>query len=150
MTHQRRKCKQCGIDIESKRGRQFCVGCAKERDRLSRLKYLKKYRKTTKGKVKRREYQNHWAKKNRQKELQRKKLRKKRLREKALRKLGGKCKRCGYNEFKVSLDIHHKDPARKKKSGNPDWMRVNFDDWDNLILLCRNCHHALHNKKWKL
>jgi len=49
---------------------------------------------------------------------------------------GSKCARCGYSEFPESLDIHHIE-GRKQ---NPNLVMV----------LCRNCHQALHNKKWKL
>lgn len=46
------------------------------------------------------------------------------------------CNRCGYDEFKSSVDIHHidKDRSNNKKS--------------NLIPLCANCHRALHHNKW--
>ena len=48
------------------------------------------------------------------------------------------CKRCGYKEFTCSVDIHHIDENR------------NNNDIINLIPLCKCCHLALHNKKWKL
>lgn len=49
-----------------------------------------------------------------------------------------KCARCGYNEFKCSLQVHHKDSDRDN------------NNIDNLILLCANCHTALRYDKWKL
>lgn len=48
------------------------------------------------------------------------------------------CKRCGYNEFKCCLQVHHMD---KDKTNN---------DTSNLILLCINCHRSLHYNRWKL
>ena len=48
------------------------------------------------------------------------------------------CARCGYNEFKGSLHIHHVD-------GNHDNNNTN-----NLIVLCANCHAGVHHGKWNL
>lgn len=48
------------------------------------------------------------------------------------------CKRCGYDEFSVSVQIHHIDHNREN------------NDRDNLMPLCANCHWALHNNKWFL
>ena len=48
------------------------------------------------------------------------------------------CRRCGYNEFPCSVDIHHKDRNRgngKKK---------------NLLPLCKCCHQGLHAGLWQL
>jgi len=48
------------------------------------------------------------------------------------------CARCGYDEFICSVAIHHIDEDRSNRNR------------DNLIPLCHNCHHGLHNKKWVL
>ena len=48
------------------------------------------------------------------------------------------CTRCGYDEFKSSVQVHHIDEDR------------NNNDMTNLILLCSNCHDALHNNCWSL
>lgn len=48
------------------------------------------------------------------------------------------CARCGYNEFKCSVQIHHIDENRKNNNK------------ENLIPLCANCHSALHSNKWSL
>ena len=42
------------------------------------------------------------------------------------------CARCGYDEFKSCVDIHHIDGNRKN------------NDESNLIPLCSNCHCAYH------
>lgn len=43
-----------------------------------------------------------------------------------------KCEKCGYNEFKKILGIHHKDRNRKN------------NNLDNLQVLCPNCHSIEH------
>lgn len=48
------------------------------------------------------------------------------------------CKRCGYNEFSCSVDIHHIDKNRDN------------NHLDNLIPLCANCHTGIHRGRWKL
>lgn len=48
------------------------------------------------------------------------------------------CARCGYDEELCSLHVHHIDNNHENNDPN------------NLIVLCGNCHVALHNKKWKL
>lgn len=49
-----------------------------------------------------------------------------------------KCQRCGYEEFECSVHIHHIDGNRNNNSLN------------NLMMLCGNCHFALHHGCWKL
>jgi len=48
------------------------------------------------------------------------------------------CKRCGYDEFKSSVDIHHIDENRHNNNK------------ENLMPLCKNCHQGLHCGFWKL
>ena len=48
------------------------------------------------------------------------------------------CKRCGYNEFSCSVQIHHIDENRQNH------------DKTNLIPLCANCHMSYHAGKWNL
>ncbi len=47
------------------------------------------------------------------------------------------CVRCGYDEFKSCVDIHHIDHNREN------------NDKSNLIPLCCNCHHGIHRGCWK-
>lgn len=64
-----------------------------------------------------------------------------------LEKLGKCCSRCGYDEFLVSLDVHHLDPSKKDKGYKHfrGWAKQRIDkEIEGCILLCRNCHHALH------
>ena len=63
--------------------------------------------------------------------------------------LGGKCIHCGYNEFNCALDLHHLDPSKKdpnfKSKRGWSWERIE-KEISGCVLLCRNCHAALHNK----
>lgn len=43
-----------------------------------------------------------------------------------------KCSRCGYNEFDACVHIHHRDQDRTNNQK------------DNLLMLCANCHWAVH------
>jgi hypothetical protein len=49
-----------------------------------------------------------------------------------------KCARCGYDELKCSLHVHHIDEDRTN------------NDTSNLVVLCANCHMGLHNNLWSL
>jgi hypothetical protein len=62
-------------------------------------------------------------------------------------KLGGKCVSCGYDKYVGSLDIHHKDPAKKDSNfrSKRGWSEERIlKEIENCILLCRNCHAAFH------
>lgn len=62
------------------------------------------------------------------------------------KEMGGKCIRCGYDEFISSLAFHH------LKDKNPDYRNFGIDELreesQKCILLCMNCHNALHAKEW--
>lgn len=69
------------------------------------------------------------------------------IRRQVLEHLGGRCVRCGYDEFQVSLDLHHTDPALK----DPNFVSMRGWTWSRVlielqkcVLLCKNCHAALH------
>lgn len=68
-------------------------------------------------------------------------------RSKAVKHLGGRCLECGYNEYECSLDIHHIYPSKKDPNFGSmrgwSWKRI-YEEIKYCILLCRNCHHALH------
>ena len=49
-----------------------------------------------------------------------------------------KCARCGYDKSTGRLHVHHIDYDH------------NNDDPNNLIVLCFECHTALHRQEWKL
>ena len=135
------QCGDCNKEILKIAATQFCKECAKKREK----QYRKEYRQ--RNYVKRRQalYIKKYRKENPEKCNKILKNRRDRIRERAFKILGRKCLRCGYFEFECSLDVHH-----KKKSKNLDWQCSKFQDWNNLIFLCRNCHHALHQGKWKI
>lgn len=51
----------------------------------------------------------------------------------AFRQYGKKCNRCGYNQINI-LQVHHRDRNRAN------------NNWQNLEVLCPNCHLAEHYK----
>lgn len=53
-------------------------------------------------------------------------------RERAIEAYGSRCNRCGYNEYKSVLQVHHKD---HKRSNN---------NVENLEVLCPTCHCVEH------
>lgn len=131
------KCKDCGKKIKLVTNKYRCSECTK--------KAIKRYRKEYKQRpeVKRRAalYQRKWRKEHPKRHLESVKRRVKRGRERVFNKLGRRCMRCGYDEFEECLEIHHIDSGRKERD---DWMRKDFDDWENLMVLCCNCHNAHH------
>jgi len=73
--------------------------------------------------------------------------------DKARELLGGKCAACGFNKYKSSLAIHHKNPAVK----DSDFRSMRGWNWDRIekeikecILLCHNCHGAYHSGELKI
>jgi len=61
--------------------------------------------------------------------------------------LGGKCIVCGFDKYQCSLDIHHLNPAEKDISfaTSRGWTYERIDEeMKKCILLCKNCHSALH------
>ena len=73
------------------------------------------------------------------------------LKQRLIAMLGGKCKRCGYAEFVCSLEFHHID-LTKKETNIAYLLAVSKTDMGKLteavskcILLCSNCHRAVHH-----
>jgi hypothetical protein len=67
-----------------------------------------------------------------------------------IRYLGNKCKVCGYSQFTCSLDFHHINPNTKDKDFKSyrGWSQEKlFKELDKCILLCKNCHAALHKRE---
>jgi hypothetical protein len=61
--------------------------------------------------------------------------------------LGGRCVACGYDKYPSSLDTHHTELAKK----DPMCRHMRYWSIDRIkreietcILLCKNCHAALH------
>ena len=62
--------------------------------------------------------------------------------------LGGECRCCSFDKYPCSLDVHHLDATKK----DPDFKCVNHWSWERVkkelkgcILVCSNCHRAIHN-----
>lgn len=74
-------------------------------------------------------------------------------RKKAIEYLGGKCIVCGFKKYLCSLDIHHLDPKKKDPSFSSSqcwsWKRLE-KELKNCILLCRNCHGAVHSREYNV
>jgi hypothetical protein len=83
------------------------------------------------------------------------KSRRKEIKAKCVALLGDKCARCGYNEFHAGLDFHHLGDKLEDisllimkcgRSGR-SWERLHAE-LSKCVLLCRNCHMALHSGHW--
>src|SRR4030042_5865234 len=138
-----RNCSGCGIKIVTKARmlNQYCKKCNKERKRVAINEYLK----TNKAKKVRYKYSLYYRKIGKYREVRHNRVRNRRQR--ALDNLGRKCFVCGYDKFDVSLDIHHKESKDKKRTGDPEWWNLSFNNWGMFVVLCRNCHHAYHKGK---
>lgn len=68
----------------------------------------------------------------------------------ALEYLGGKCKRCGFNEDTDIIQFHHLDPCDKKYNIS-DYLYKGFEfvraELNKCVLLCLNCHKIVHKIK---
>jgi hypothetical protein len=66
---------------------------------------------------------------------------------------GGKCQRCGYNEFVSALQFHHVNPQDKKAQPSrltPGNFNLAYEELDKCVLLCRNCHMAFeYGNYWR-
>ena len=65
---------------------------------------------------------------------------------------GGKCERCGYDNYLGGLDFHHTDPDKKDFTiGNRDFkLKDCIEESKKCVLLCANCHRELHAGLWEL
>jgi len=71
----------------------------------------------------------------------------------AIDELGGKCLRCGYEEFNAGLNLHHLNPKEKdpKFYGMRFWSKERIkSETKKCVLLCANCHNSLHAKNWEI
>lgn len=75
-------------------------------------------------------------------------LKAKEKRDYVIKKLGGECLNCGFNDYKCSLDVHHLDPLKKDPNFKSmrGWSLNRIDsEIINCVLLCKNCHAAVHS-----
>lgn len=71
----------------------------------------------------------------------------------AIKLLGGKCTSCGFKLWSCSLDIHHLKPEQK----DPEFAHMRGwkierirKELEGCVLLCKNCHAAVHAGLLKL
>jgi len=120
-------CVDCGKEVPRTGGKQTrCPECQKPHRRLTVRQSMHRH------------YATRYAAKSQEHARNKRRIRKQDL----LDVLGHRCAICGYDKFECSLDFHHLDPTKKEYTG--DWVNWGFKDIDNLVVLCRNCHQALH------
>jgi len=62
-----------------------------------------------------------------------------------LKHTGGKCSRCGYDEYLGALCFHHKDPLQKDRTWRKQWAKEKlYKELDKCEILCMNCHAKVH------
>ena len=79
------------------------------------------------------------------------------LKAECVAQLGGKCLRCGYNEFVSGLDFHHTGDKENEvaklitnaATSNGTQKALLIAELSKCILLCRNCHSAYHANEWQ-
>lgn len=77
----------------------------------------------------------------------------KEARDYVLEKLGRKCRACEYDRFESALDCHHMDPTSKDPAfaSMRGWSKARLDsEISKCILLCKNCHAAVHSGELSL
>lgn len=80
------------------------------------------------------------------------KKRQRNIKQKCVDLKGGKCVVCGYNKYLAALDFHHLDPSKKSFSVTgytTTWEKI-VVELNKCILLCSNCHRAVHSKELDL
>lgn len=72
------------------------------------------------------------------------------IRLQAIEYLGGKCKRCNFEELTSVLCFHHLDPFDKVFEISKflyRGLRYITPELDKCVLLCKNCHDVVHSTK---
>jgi hypothetical protein len=75
------------------------------------------------------------------------------IKKKALEYKGNACIRCGYDEFPSGLSFHHINPEEKSFNISGSHCRrwqVIQEELDKCVVLCMNCHNALHSDLWDI
>jgi len=55
------------------------------------------------------------------------------------------CCLCGYSKYGGSLDYHHIDPEQKDTRIFSNHWKNQQSEIDKCVLVCKNCHHELHD-----
>lgn len=133
----------CGTTFQPQSSRHVrCGPCGEQHNKARRAAWFKKYRKE------RNEYFLEYARRRRREQgmqpfEQHERENRRTRRNMILGIFGRRCAICGYDRCARSLHVHHKDPSRKQ--GDKDYQRKSFIDFDNLIVLCSNCHFEVHD-----
>ena len=64
--------------------------------------------------------------------------------------MGGRCINCGFDKYQSALQVHHLDPSKKDKnfSSIRGWSKQRIiDEIKECVLLCANCHSAVHSNE---
>ena len=87
--------------------------------------------------------------------MNRKTVWRRKTKQKIIDGFGGKCCRCGYNEYIGGLDLHHTNVLPKEFSISAalrkqiPWIKM-VVEVKKCIMLCANCHRELHGNIWSL
>jgi len=75
-------------------------------------------------------------------------IRKKRreLRVKFVQERSSRCELCGFSDIRA-LEIHHLKKKNYFKEGRNQYQTLRLIPWDQLQLLCANCHLILENEE---
>jgi len=92
-------------------------------------------------------------KRNPEKARERYQRRNKGLKAQAVELAGGKCQRCGYDEFAAGFDFHHVYPGEKDiepmKLVYSRGIEKAWKELDKCCLLCASCHKAYTAGEWR-
>ena len=155
-------CGKCGLEKDfshyrkAKNGKyglySICKDCVRERDKMYRDSHKEHEKERHRvyyesHKEYEKEYRDRYNKEHRQYRINQKKIYNKNVREKALDLYGHKCELCGSVDH---LEFHHLnfdgEEERKVYSGKNLYKSLSDGNKRNdLQLLCRSCHHKIHN-----
>lgn len=65
---------------------------------------------------------------------------------------GGKCERCGYDNYLGALEFHHIDPSKKDFTIGDSNFRLKdaVEEVKKCVMICSNCHKELHANLWQI
>ena len=67
-----------------------------------------------------------------------------------IRVLGNRCALCGYDKLQDALEFHHINPENKiysiASNGTCHDLEKDLTEIKKCILVCANCHRAIHKK----
>lgn len=145
-------CNNCGNKFLADNYRiRYCSICKKLKSNESYRKYYHKNKEYFKDKsTKYYEFNREriidstskYAKEHREEQSRKSKLRRQKRYLEVIKVLGGKCVRCGFDDWRA-LEINHKFGCPKDKNGRRqdwDYLKIGYD-YNLVELLCGNCHN---------